>query len=276
MKSILEINGDLREEITDVANVAGYLWQRGWSERNGGNITVNVSDYFKDETEELPAISKPEKIGLQVPYLKGCYFYCKGAGKYMRDLANNPMGNGSIIRICDDCESYEIIADKTVRPTSEISSHLAVHDYLISSGTNYKAIVHTHPVELVAMSHSNRFLDSRELTKTLLKMIPEAVVYAPFGLGIAPYGAPSSINLVNATLNQIKEGYDSVLWEKHGIFTVAENVMEAFDQIDVLNKSASIYINAKNMGFEPNGLSDEEMEEIRDLYKVKKQRYTNK
>jgi rhamnulose-1-phosphate aldolase len=38
--------------------------------------------------------------------------------------------------------------------------------------------------------------------------------------------------------------------------------MDAFDQIDVLSKSAKIYIDAKAMGFEPEGMSDEQMKEM--------------
>ena len=38
--------------------------------------------------------------------------------------------------------------------------------------------------------------------------------------------------------------------------------MDAFDQIDVLSKSAKIYINAKAMGFEPDGMSDEQLAEM--------------
>ena len=56
--------------------------------------------------------------------------------------------------------------------------------------------------------------------------------------------------------------YDVVMWEKHGIFAVDCDVMAAFDQIDVLNKSALIYIAAKNMGFEPDGMSQEQMKEM--------------
>jgi rhamnulose-1-phosphate aldolase len=58
------------------------------------------------------------------------------------------------------------------------------------------------------------------------------------------------------------ENYDVVMWEKHGVFAVDVDVMAAFDQIDVLNKSALIYIAAKNMGFEPDGMSDEQMKEM--------------
>ena len=40
------------------------------------------------------------------------------------------------------------------------------------------------------------------------------------------------------------------------------DVMDAFDQIDVLSKSAKIYIDSKCMGFEPDGMSQEEMAEM--------------
>lgn len=36
MKSILENRPALVAEVNKVAEVAGYLWQKGWAERNGG------------------------------------------------------------------------------------------------------------------------------------------------------------------------------------------------------------------------------------------------
>ena len=68
----------------------------------------------------MPAISEVKQIGVTLPHLKGCYFYCKGTNMRMRDLARWPMDNGSVIRILDDCASYVIIADKPVQPTSEV------------------------------------------------------------------------------------------------------------------------------------------------------------
>ena len=58
------------------------------------------------------------------------------------------------------------------------------------------------------------------------------------------------------------EDYDVVMWEKHGVFAKGKDVKDAFDQIDVLSKSAKIYINARCMGFEPEGMSDEQMKEM--------------
>jgi rhamnulose-1-phosphate aldolase len=76
----------------------------------------------------------------------------------MRDLAREPMDNGSIIRILDDCASYVIIADNAVMPTSELPSHLSVHAHLIETGSPYRATVHTHPIELIAMSHNPKMM----------------------------------------------------------------------------------------------------------------------
>ena len=167
MNSVLEGRPALKKEVEKIAEVAGYLWQNGWAERNGGNITVNITDLVDDEIKALPAISEVKQIGTALPALKGCYFFCKGTGKRMRDLARWPMENGSIIRILDDCASYVIIADNAVMPTSELPSHLSVHARLIEKGSNYKATVHTHPIELIAMSHNKKFMGKDVLSNLL-------------------------------------------------------------------------------------------------------------
>ena len=269
--SILEGRKGLEACVIQVAEVAGYLWEKGWAERNGGNITVNITEYVHDEIRTMPAISGVLQIGTTLPHLKGCYFYCKGTGKRMRDLARMPMENGSVIRILDDCASYVIIADKAVMPTSELPSHLSMHNYLIGSGSCYKASLHTHPIELVAMSHNKAMLEKDVMTKILWSMIPETLAFAPLGLGIVPYELPGSVKLADATLEQIKD-YDVVMWEKHGVCAVGQDLMDAFDQIDVLNKAANIYMCAKSMGFTPEGMTEEAMKEFQDVFKLPKKR----
>ncbi len=265
MNSILYDRPALKAEIDKVAEVAGYLWQKGWAERNGGNITVNVTELLDEAAKALPPLSPVIPIGTTLPHLRGCYFYCKGTGKRMRDLARRPMQNGSVIRILDDCASYVIIADEAVMPTSELPSHLSMHDYLIGSGSKYKASLHTHPIELVAMSHNPAMLKKDVMTHLLWSMIPETLAFAPLGLGIVPYELPGSVKLAEATLEQIKD-YDVVLWEKHGICAVGLDIMDAFDQADVLNKAATIYLRARSMGFEPDGMTDEAMKEVQQVF----------
>jgi rhamnulose-1-phosphate aldolase len=262
-------NIQVKEQIAEVAEVAGYLWQKGWAERNGGNITINITDEVDDEIRRLPAISERIAIGRTLPHLKGKFFFCKGTNKRMRDLARRPMENGSVIRITDDCAHYEIIADQPVKPTSELASHLSIHNYLIGKGSNYKAALHTHPIDLVAMTHHAPFLKKDVLTNLLWSMIPETRAFCPRGLGITTYQLPGSFALADASIKELEE-YDVVMWEKHGVVAVGENIMEAFDMVDTLSKSAQIYLTAKSMGFEPKGMSAEEMQEIKEVFGLPK------
>ena len=111
------------------------------------------------------------------------------------------------------------------------------------------------------MSHNQEFLKKDVATKLLWSMIPETKAFCPKGLGITPYQLPGSVALAEATIEALSD-YDVVMWEKHGVFAVDRDIMSAFDQVDVLNKSAQIYIASKNMGFIPDGMTDEQMREM--------------
>jgi len=104
----------------------------------------------------------------------------------------------------------------------------------------------------------------------LWSMIPETKAFCPRGLGVVPYMLPSSNELADATIRTLADDYDVVLWEKHGVLAVDTDIMSAFDQVDVLNKSAQIYIAAKNMGFEPDGMTDSQMAEMTSAFGLPK------
>jgi rhamnulose-1-phosphate aldolase len=80
---------------------------------------------------------------------------------------------------------------------------------------------------------------------------------------------PGSVDLADATLAELDD-YDVVMWEKHGVFAVDVDIMSAFDQVDVLNKSAQIYIASKSMGFTPDGMSEEQMAEMTRAFNLPK------
>ena len=267
--SVLSSRPALADEIGKVAEVAGYLWEKGWAERNGGNITVNITEFVDDALASVPPVGGPVAIGAEVPPLKGEFFFCKGTNRRMRDLASDPMSGGSIIRVMEDGLSYEIVADAAVKPTSELPSHLSVHNWFKAKGLPYKASLHTHPIELVAMSHHRPFLEKDVLTYLLWSMIPETKAFCPKGLGIVPYELPGSLKLAEGTIREL-EDYDVVMWEKHGVFAVDEDIMKAFDQVDVLNKAAQIYMSARAMGFEPDGMTRAQMAEISEVFHLPK------
>ena len=80
---------------------------------------------------------------------------------------------------------------------------------------------------------------------------------------------PGSNELAQATLKELAD-YDVVLWEKHGVFAKGLDIMDAFDQVDVLSKSAKIYIDSRAMGFEPEGMSEEQMADMTRVFHLPK------
>ena len=243
-------NNSISEIISQIAEVAGYLWERGWAERNGGNISYNITDVVDESITSLKPLGEAIVLPQPVKNLCNNYFIVTGTGKRMRYVHSNPMKNMSIIRISADGTYYDIIAEEYIRPTSELPSHLMIHDYLLGKGRNNKVVVHTHPIELVAMTHNPAFLEKDVLSKILWSMIPETKIlwsmipetraFCPKGLGIARYQLPGSVVLAEETIKQLDE-YDVVMWEKHGAVAIGEDLIEAFDMIDTLSKSAKIY-----------------------------------
>lgn len=261
-------NDEIQHAIALMAEAAGYLWQRGWAERNGGNISCDISEWADDRLRNAQPLSEPIALGRSYDCLCGAFFLVTGTNKRMRYVASAPLENASVIRIGGDGRSYRIIASAPVRPTSELPAHLAIHDNLRRSGrTRIRSVLHTHPTELVAMTHNPAFLDKDVLGTLLWSMIPETRAFCPRGLGIVPYELPGSERLADRTIELLAD-YDVVMWEKHGALAVGPDPVEAFDMIDTLSKSAQIYIAARSMGFEPDGMTRGQMDEMKAAFRL--------
>ena len=145
---------------------------------------------------------------LYLPSANG-YFFVTGTGKRMRDLARNPMKNACIIKMNNEGNSYHIISKNKknlydFRPTSELPTHLAIHDIMVKTESPNQAVVHTHPNELVALTQIKEFQDEERLNKLLWGMHPESVVFVPNGLALFPYILPGTTKIADATLKTDK------------------------------------------------------------------------
>ena len=86
---ILRNNERLMAEIDRIAEVAGYLWTKGWAERNGGNISVNLTTLLSEEEKALPALVSSIPLQEAMTALCGHVFYVTGTGKRMRYVAKD-------------------------------------------------------------------------------------------------------------------------------------------------------------------------------------------
>ena len=262
MMSILEGRQALKAEVMKTAEVAGYLWQNGWAERNGGNITVNVTDLVDKAIKALPALTEPKPIGVELPQLRGCYFYCKGTGKRMRDLARWPMQNGAVIRILDDCAHYVIIGDEVVWPTSELPSHLMNHEVKKAvSGGKHRVIYHAHTTNVIALTFVLPLKDE-VFTRELWEMATECPVVFPSGIGVVEWMVPGGRDIAVAT-SELMKHYDVAIWAHHGMFCSGEDFDLTFGLMHTVEKSAEILV--KTLSMRPDKLQTITAQNFRDL-----------
>lgn len=270
MNEILKNNKKLNKVIRQVAEVANYLWQNGWAERNAGNISVNVDEYLEDnifDPDEYPRF----ELEASCPELANRYFFVTGTGKRMRDLARNPQKNAVLIRITGDGKAYHMFSRHKhevdqFRPTSELPTHLGIHQLIAQRGSHEKVVIHTHANELVALTHSPDYKSTEKINKVIWGMHPESMVFIPKGVGFVPYILPGTQEIAKETIMKLKD-HDIILWEKHGIFAIGPSVFDTFDSIDIVCKSAKIWFLCKSAGFDPEGLSDMQLSELKELVK---------
>lgn len=259
--------------LNEVKEVSLYLWQRGWAERNGGNISVNLTDEFNSIPINLSRCEHVEYQKLNSALAEKTFF-TSGTGLRIRDLSKNIeelKQNSCILKINENADGYYIIwggERDGFRPTSELISHLNIHLDLIERKTGYKAVVHTHPYELISLTHSKKYCSSsKQLTSNLWRTLPEVRAFVPKGIGLVPYAMPSSNKLAVLTVEALKH-HDVALWEKHGALAAGRTLSEAFDFVDVANKGAIIFLQCLSAGYEPEGLSDEQLKELEDAFNL--------
>ena len=249
---IHKINEKAQMVVRQISEVAGWMWERGWAEATSGNISVDVTDAFPGiylDFRTFPMV----KLTLPYPALANHYIFITAKGTRMRDLAKDASKCLCIIKISKGGDSYQALfedPEKPLEPSSELLTHLAIHDKMVQAGNGNKAIVHAHINELVAIPHLPDLRNEARLNEALMGMHTEIPFFFPEGIGYVPLVDPGSPELAEANLNALKD-HMIVVWEKHGAMAIGKDVHEAFDRIEVLAKAAKVYINCKALGLDP-------------------------
>jgi len=262
----------LADYVEEISEVAGYLWQKGWAECNGGNLSVDISHILEGHECRF---EKEEHRGLDHTYspLGGHYFLVTGSGYRFRDLARNVKDNACILRVDNDGSGYTIVwgggNSPNFRPTSEFASHLSIHKLLLDRGSDERVVLHTHPTELIALTHFPEYKSESAIKRALWGMLPEVKVIIPCGVGIVPYALPGSQKLAEGTIDAFNRGHSVILWEMHGCLATGKDAIEAFDQIDTLNKAAEILLLCRAAGQHPSGISEVQLKELVKAFNLK-------
>ncbi|WP_394154331.1 rhamnulose-1-phosphate aldolase [Vibrio maritimus] len=274
MKEIA-LNEAVLEEIRKVSEVGTYLWQREWAERNGGNISVDITEIFGDFEYDLSTFPHKELTSVgDFAFPKesaGHIFYVKGTGERIRELVS-PHSAGCILRIDDNAQGYHLLwggrNDPNFAPTSEFISHVEIIMAKQKAGSNDRCVVHTHPLELIMLSHHPDYASNESAyTYACWQMLPEVRAFVPRGIGIVPYCMPGSQTMADVTTEKLMQ-YDVAIWEKHGAVATGEDAAVAFDYIDVANKGAKLFLGCLASGFVPEGVSENDMQELKETFNL--------
>jgi rhamnulose-1-phosphate aldolase len=250
----------------EIASTARILWQKGWAEGGAGNISLDVSEFYAGITMDFrtfPLVPLPKSY----PNLASRFLLVTARGCRMRELADDPAGNLCLVKTNKSGDACQLLFEDLEKPnkaTTELFTHLGLHNMIAARGSGEKAVLHTHATDLIALSHLPKLLDENKLNRVLLGMHSETVFFLPEGIGFIPFELPGSMELAEKTLEKLKD-HQVVLWEKHGCLSIGDSISGALDKIDMFSKAARLWLVCRNAGFDPQGLSEEQLQELRTL-----------
>lgn len=230
------------EFIKEIIETTSNMYRLGWNERNGGNISVLVTD---DEIAPYRnQLKEKRKLPFPVAFkeLSNKYFVVTGTGKYFKNVCTAPETSLGLIRIAEDGTYASLLwgFNDGGSFTSEIVLHLDAHIQRIKAGDNQHVVIHAHPANIVAMTHIHSW-DEKEFSLTLWNMITECVVIFPEGVAVLPWMVSSSTGIGEASAKKF-EDFRILIWALHGIIATGTSLDEAFGLIETVEKAAEIYM----------------------------------
>lgn len=269
----------LDEPYPELDELLSSIGEAGWrlsnieaTEGAAGNISIYIG-WPLEVRRRFPILA--EQIELPQPALPiaGKLIIVTGSGRRLRDIRTDPAANLCAVHIGKDGSSAQLYTSPRRlfrQVTSEFNSHVAVHsDQVESTGTNFNALIHAQPPNLVYLSHVPEYGDQDELNRRLLRWEPETIVNLPEGVGVLPFMLPGSQTLMEANVERLRE-HRIVLWSKHGVMARSEiSVTRAADRIEYAETAARYeYMNLVSGG-KAEGLTLEELRAVVKAFGVK-------
>lgn len=225
-------------------------WEKGWHERNGGNLSYRMTD--EDVEAVKPFLHEGGEfvpLNIEASNLGGEYFIATGSGKYFRNVAACPEENICIARLNPQGTAYQLLWGLCSggKPTSEFPSHLMNHSVRkkATNGAN-RVIYHAHTPSLIALTYVLPLTD-RDFTRVLWQSATECPVVFPGGVGVVQWMVPGGAGIALAT-SKLMEKYEAAVWAHHGLFCSGPDFDLCFGLMDTIEKAADIYVRACSCG----------------------------
>jgi len=255
---------DLDELLRTMGEVGRRLSDIDASEGAAGNVSICLR-WPVDLRQRFP-ISEEIELPQPVPELAGATFLVSGSGCRLREIIDEPDATIGCIYVHQGGRTGELFTSlkrSFERVTSEFNSHLAVHyDQMLSSGTNFHALVHAQPPKLTYLSHIPQYKDEQYLNAHLLRWQPETIINLPKGIGFVPFQIPGSPELMKGTVESLRK-HRIVIWAKHGVMARSDmSLKRAADRVEYAETAAKYEMLNLSAGEKGEGLTVEEIRSI--------------
>lgn len=234
------------------------------SEAGAGNLSAFVG--WDVEVRRAFPVAEELELPWPCPALAGRIVLVTGSGRRLRQIAQDPLANIGALRIHDDGVSATLHTSPrrlfTVL-TSELNSHLAVHDDQVGRrALLFHAVVHAQPPHLTYLSHVPGYRTTEVMNRRILRWEPEAIVALPEGIGVLDFMVPGSSELQSANVAGLRD-HQIVLWSKHGVMARSDlSVTRAVDRIEYAETGARYEHMDVMAGGRGEGLTREELQRV--------------
>lgn len=254
--------------VVEMIRTTTNMYDHGWDERNGGNISLLLDEAEVAEYLDINAVTREIATGFDAPELDGKYFLVTGTGKYFKNVQYDPARNLGLVRITDNGRTAQLLWGYSDggKFTSEFPAHMMSHVARLKVNPANHVVMHCHPANLLAMTYVHD-LDSRAFTRTLWQMCTECIVVFPDGVNVLPWMLCGTNEIGVATAEQM-ETARLVVWSQHGIYGAGADLDETFGLIETAEKAAEVYMKIAHLQIR-NTITDEQMHQLENHFMVK-------
>lgn len=240
--------------VEDIGEAGQQLTSMAACEGSAGNISVFVPS-LACPLEPVEEIDLPAAAHA----LAGGWMVITAGGRRLRDVARRPTTTLAALRISESGETATMHAAADVHPSSELNSHLAIHDdHRTRRSVDYHVVLHAQPLRLVFLSHLPDITTTEELNERLMRWEPETAVVASEGVELAAFQVPGSPGQMQATVQALASS-SAVVWAKHGIVTRSDvSATHAADLVEYLEAAATYEVMNLSLGSPCPGLEADE------------------
>ncbi|KXT78503.1 rhamnulose-1-phosphate aldolase [Streptococcus sp. DD13] len=256
--------------IEELCEVTYDMWQKGWDEYNGGNVSYRLTEEeikhlvrdLKDTPFTVYEEALPEVKVMEIPkIIRGQYILITATFSHFRVLHHQPEVDSGIIRLTEN--GYQVVAGFVTgkKPTSEIFMHILAQASRMEQNQDQRVVIHNHATNIVIYSLLQN-ITSRSLTMDLWSVLTESIVVFPDGLAVLPWEVPGTKEIGLETARELK-GHRMVVWGKHGVLATGTSYQDCFGLIETADKAAHIALELKRISgkdiYENNVLSQDNL-----------------